>query len=111
MTLTNSTSISNNFNIKNQNMVTFTNTTSDVQKNAEKSSLTLENQVLELARKAVGNSMKLQEKGEVRVELKGDQYIVIFVHKLSPGVLGADYDAKVWLNAKTGRVEKVLVGS
>ncbi len=68
-------------------------------------------EAITIARHAVGSSMSLPEDGEVTVELKGEQYIVIFVHKLAPGVRGADYDAKVYLDARTGEVAKILVGS
>lgn len=92
-----------------KNSIAFTNMTSELQKDADRASLTLEDQVIDLARKAVGNSMKLQAKA--RVELKGNQYIVTFGTKLPDGVRGADYEAQVHLSAKTGKVEKVLVGS
>lgn len=104
------TKISNNFNIKDQSMATSTNKTASLKKDTEKSLLISEDQAIDLARKAVGNSIKLQEKGEVKVELKGDQYIVTFVHKVLPGWRGAGYDAIVYLNVKTGHVEKVLGG-
>ena len=45
------------------------------------------------------------------MELLGGNYIVTFVNVLPPGMLGADYAARVTIDAKTGMVEKILAGS
>lgn len=63
----------------------------------------------EIAMKAV--AIKLEPDTKVTVEKSGDQYIVTFGEKPPPGVRGADYTARVYVNSKTGKVEKSLVGS
>jgi NADPH:quinone reductase-like Zn-dependent oxidoreductase len=40
------------------------------------------------------------------VETAADQYIVTFGGKPPPTVLGADYGARVYINSKTGKVDK-----
>jgi hypothetical protein len=70
-------------------------------------------QAISIASKA--HNMEYYRDGKIEVELKDNQYIVIFpVDKRSkPGTvyLGPDYAAKVWLDAKDGKVLKVMVGS
>ena len=61
------------------------------------------------------HNMEYYRDGKMEVELKDNQYIVIFPidKRAKPGTryLGPDYAAKVWIDAKTGKVMKVMVGS
>jgi hypothetical protein len=61
------------------------------------------------------HNMNYYRAGQIEVELKGDQYIVTFPadKRTPPGTRyrGPDYAARVWVDAKTGKVQKVMVGS
>src|SRR5262245_34835761 len=50
-------------------------------------------------------------KSKPKTELKANLWIVTFPENLAAGVRGPDYLAKLHVNADTGKVEKVLIGS
>jgi uncharacterized membrane protein YkoI len=64
---------------------------------------------LEIARSAIKGRMEYDKTGEIVVELKENQYIVTFPHGIpkTPGLRAPDYAARVWIDAKSGKVLKV----
>jgi len=68
-------------------------------------------QAIELARKAAEEAVELHPELPPTVETVGGQHIVTFPHDLAPGHRGADYRARVYVNSRTGEIEKLLVGA
>lgn len=67
-------------------------------------------QAVEIARKAIGTSIKLKPEILTTVEQSSDQLIVTFGSAPPIGIRGADFDAKVFINRKTGKVDKMVAG-
>jgi hypothetical protein len=65
---------------------------------------------IEIAERSIVGKARRQEGSPITVELNDGAYIVTFVHQNPPGVKGADYDARVTVDAKTGDVKEILVG-
>lgn len=65
---------------------------------------------IEIARKAIDGKVDPQPGSPVTAELTDNRYTVIFVHLNAPGTHGADYDAKVSIDANSGEVLEVLGG-
>jgi hypothetical protein len=62
------------------------------------------------------HNMDYDRTAQISVDLTNGQYIVTFPVKkpdLQPGTRwrGPDYAAKIWIDAKTGKVMKAMVGS
>lgn len=60
------------------------------------------------ARKAIRGKVSLPKGTPIDVQDEGAAVIVTFKTVLKPGTLGADYHARVTLDAKTGKVLKIL---
>ena len=71
----------------------------------------MEEKALTIARQAIVGYVKLQKGSPVTVKREGDKYVVTFVHIHPPGTRGADYDARVTVDAATWKVVEFLVGS
>jgi hypothetical protein len=65
---------------------------------------------IEIANKAIEGKVELQEGSPITTTHQRGRYIVTFVHINPPGVRGADYDARVTINAQTGEVLEILGG-
>ena len=66
---------------------------------------------VEIAQKAIKGKMKYDDAGKIRTELKDDQYVITFPFRpLGPTERGPDYAARVWVDARTGKVVKILGG-
>ena len=70
-----------------------------------------ETKAIELAREACAEKALIPPNARVRVSVVGGKWIVVFPTDLKPGTRGADYHAKVTIDAKTGAVLEVLGGS
>ena len=70
-----------------------------------------ESRAIEIARAACAGKMEIPADVQPRVSVAGRRCVVVFPTKLPPGTRGADYHAKVTLDAKTGAVIEVLGGS
>ena len=70
-----------------------------------------EGRAIEIAERAIVGKANRQKGAPVTIERKDGTYIVTFVHRNPPGVKGADYDVQVVVDAKSGDVKKILVGS
>jgi len=70
-----------------------------------------ETRAIELARAACAGKAEIPAGVRPRVSLADGKYVVVFPADLPPGTRGADYHAKVTLDAKTGAVIEVLGGS
>ena len=68
-------------------------------------------QAVDIARKAIKDSVTLQSGSPIKVEAKGKHIIVTFVHVLPPGTRGPDYGAEVTIDAESAAVLQILVGS
>lgn len=68
-----------------------------------------EEQAISIAKKA--HHMKYDKTQPLKTSLDEGIYTVIFPNKLPPGAIGGDYAAKIKIDAKTGKVLQVLVGS
>jgi hypothetical protein len=65
---------------------------------------------IDIAQRAIAGKAQRQAGAPIVVELAGLDYIVTFVHLNPHGTLGADYDARVRIDAETGEVREILVG-
>jgi hypothetical protein len=63
---------------------------------------------IDLTRRALAGKVDLPPAAPVTVELRGDRYVVTFPIPPRPGVRGADYHARVTLDAATGAVLEIL---
>jgi uncharacterized membrane protein YkoI len=70
-----------------------------------------EEQALAIAKQAIAGHVELQDNAHVDITVEDDTYVVTFIHDLPPGTLGADYDAQVRIDAYTGDVIEILLGS
>ena len=70
-----------------------------------------EAEAIRIAEAAIKGHVKRQADDPIEVARDGDVYTVTFVHQTPPNMLGADYDAQVTLNAITGDVIEVKLGS
>ncbi|HLX64569.1 MAG TPA: hypothetical protein VKX17_25070 [Planctomycetota bacterium] len=68
-------------------------------------------QAIALARKACEGKVELPADAPVKVLVEGGNYIVIFLQRHPPGELGADYHARVTIDAASGKVIQILAGS
>ena len=68
-------------------------------------------EALDIAKKRIHRHADYVKSLAIRVELQGAVYIVTFPFYLPPGTRGPDYAARVWIDAKTGAVLKILAGS
>lgn len=68
------------------------------------------NSAIEIARRVIAGKCELQKDSSVSVSRTGDQLIVVFEHRNDPGVRGASYDAKVTIDAATGKILEILAG-
>ena len=68
-------------------------------------------EAVEIARRAVVGKADVPASAPTEVEFENDRVIVIFRTQLPPGTRGADYHAKVTLNARTREVMQILGGS
>ena len=69
-----------------------------------------EKAAVELARKTVSGKIQINPGAKVTFEKTNDQLVVTFGGPPPAGTRGADYDARVFINPVTGKVEKWLVG-
>ena len=65
---------------------------------------------IEIARAALPGKVDLPRDARANVERRGDRYVVTFPVTLPPGVRGADYHARVTVDAVTGKVVEILGG-
>jgi hypothetical protein len=75
-----------------------------------KSTMLTQDEAIEVARRAIAGKVELQKGSHVTVERKGDAYVVTFVRIDPPGTRGPDYDARVTIDADTGKVTELLGG-
>ena len=68
-------------------------------------------EALDIARKAIEGSVVPQAGAPVDVQLADGRYTVVFTHILPPGTRGPDYDARVTIEASSGKVLEILGGS
>jgi len=64
-----------------------------------------------IARKAIEGRMKYDKNLKVEVRLEQGVYRVTFPIRLPRGVLGPDYAARVWIDARTGKILRLLGAS
>lgn len=76
-----------------------------------KSTMLTSDEALAIARKAIAGKAELQKGAPVSVERKDGAYVVTFVHINPPGTRGPDYDARVTIDAETGKVTELLGAS
>lgn len=69
-----------------------------------------ESEAIAIARRALVGKVTPQDGAPVVVDTEGDRLIVTFVHHNPPGVRGPDYDARVTLDRRSGRVLEILGG-
>lgn len=65
---------------------------------------------IDLARQACTNRVAIPPGVVPAVERSGDRVVVTFPTTLAPGTRGADYHARVTLDAASGRVIEILGG-
>lgn len=70
-----------------------------------------EAEAIRIAEAAIKGHVKREADEPIEVAHDGDVYTVTFVHHTQPNMLGADYDAQVTVNAITGDVIQVKLGS
>lgn len=70
-----------------------------------------QDEAIEIAKKAIKGSITPQQNAPIEVELKNDQYIVVFVCIWPPGTRGPDFSARVTIDAHSGRVLEILAGA
>lgn len=70
-----------------------------------------EAEAVTIAQQAIEGKATHHQGEPIEVEYQNNQYIVTFVHILPPNTHGADYDAQVTINARTGEVLEILGGS
>ena len=70
-----------------------------------------EDEAVAIAEAAIKGHVKRKADAPIEVTRSGDVYTVTFVHITPPTMLGADYDAQVTVNAITGDVLEVKLGS
>ena len=68
-------------------------------------------EALRIAREAVEGTYEYDHDGEIVVALDGGQYIITFPVDLPEGSLGPDYAARVTIDARSGEIIQLLVGS
>ena len=68
-------------------------------------------EAIRLARDACKGHMNVPEDCPVKVDSEGGNYVITFVLVLSRPMPAASYYAKVWIDASSGEVKKLLVGS
>ncbi len=68
-------------------------------------------EAIDIARKAAKGKAELDAHGPLTVNTINGRYVVTFVHVNPPGVRGADFDAKVTIDAHSGQVLEILGGS
>jgi uncharacterized membrane protein YkoI len=66
---------------------------------------------IKIAKNAISGKIELQEGSPIEVVLKTGLYIITFIHVNPPEILGADYDAEVTIDAKTGQILGILGGT
>jgi hypothetical protein len=66
---------------------------------------------IEIARRSISGKVELSSTATTKVERDGNNYVVTFVRSVPAGVRTADYDARVTIDARTGKVVDVLGGS
>lgn len=64
-----------------------------------------------IARQAIDGKATHHQGEPIEVKHQNNHYVVTFVHILPPNTLGADYDAQVTIDVRTGVVLEFLVGS
>jgi len=82
----------------------------DVGVGETKTKMITESEAISIAKRTIKGKATPQDGSPITSELQGNTYIVTFIHENPPGVKGADYDARVTLDAKTGEVMQLLVG-
>lgn len=70
-----------------------------------------QSQALKIAHAAASKAMRLRKNHPVNVERKGPVWVVTFAATNAPNTLGPDYTARVEVDAETGEVRQLLVGS
>ena len=65
---------------------------------------------VEIARAALPGKVDLPADARAEVERRGERYVVTFPITLPPGVRGADYHARVTIDASSGAVLEILGG-
>lgn len=70
-----------------------------------------EERAINIAKDGIKNSVNYPEEAPITVELRDGVYIVIFKTQLGEGVLGPDYHAQLSIDAVSGEVLKIMVGS
>lgn len=68
-------------------------------------------EALAIAKQVIAGHVERPADAPVDVTLDNDTYTVTFIHDLPPGMLGADYDAQVVIDARTGDVQQFKLGS
>jgi hypothetical protein len=63
-----------------------------------------------IAREALAGRVQLTAPADARVERQGATFVVTFPIRLAPGERGADWDARVTIDAATGDVLELLGG-
>jgi len=69
-----------------------------------------QDEALKIARRAIKGKVTPQQDAPVEATLNNDQYIIVFVHINPPGRRGPDFDAKVTIDARSGKVLEILGG-
>jgi outer membrane biosynthesis protein TonB len=77
---------------------------------AQSSGAITQEKAVEIARAACVGKVNVPQSAAVRVLRDGDHFNVIFTQVQPPNTLGADYYAKVSVDANSGKVTKVLAG-
>ena len=77
----------------------------------EEGEMITKEEAIAIAEKAIEGAAKPQEGSPIETELKDGKYIVTFVAIWPPETLGPDYTARVTIDASSGEVLELLVGS
>ncbi len=68
-------------------------------------------EALAIATEAIAGNVEHRPDEPIEVVRRDDRYVVTFVHVNPPGVRGANYDARVTIDAESGEVTEILAGS
>jgi hypothetical protein len=82
----------------------------DVSVEKTQTKMLTESEAINIAKRTIKGKAIPQDGSPITAELKDSTYVVTFVHINPPGVKGADYDARILLDATTGEVKQLLLG-